>query len=391
MKEGIEPMSTIAPTHDAAPRRRSTLLRGLAIGLVIVVAGGLLAGCAAAPTAPTALPEPTAPIEAVAPTDMPSALPEPAATTMPAEAASTPAPLPQATLDVMPAAPAGRGGPGGGTTAIVATPTVQDVAYASLSPTQKLDLYLPEGDGPFPLIINVHGGGFMMGDKSNPAEADTFLANGYAVASVDYRLSGEALAPAQIEDLKAAVRWLRANAQEYNLDPERFAAFGQSAGGNLVALLGTSCGVAELEGAELGNAEQSSCVQAVVDWFGPTDFLQMDQQFAGTSCPATHDAADSPESMLLGAPIQTVPEQAQAVNPITYVTPDDPPFLIQHGTADCNVPPQQGQLLYDALLPAIGAENVTYTLLEGAGHGGSQFSDAANMQLVLDFLSRHLQ
>jgi acetyl esterase/lipase len=391
MKEGIEPMSTIAPTHDAAPRRRSTLLRGLAIGLVIVVAGGLLAGCAAAPTAPTALPEPTAPIEAVAPTDMPSALPEPAATTMPAEAASTPAPLPQATLDVMPAAPAGRGGPGGGTTAIVATPTVQDVAYASLSPTQKLDLYLPEGDGPFPLIINVHGGGFMMGDKSNPAEADTFLANGYAVASVDYRLSGEALAPAQIEDLKAAVRWLRANAQAYNLDPERFAAFGQSAGGNLVALLGTSCGVAELEGAELGNAEQSSCVQAVVDWFGPTDFLQMDQQFAGTSCPATHDDANSPESMLLGAPIQTVPEQAQAVNPITYVTADDAAFLIQHGTADCNVPPQQGQLLYDALEPAIGADNVTLTFLEGAGHGGAQFSEAANMQLVLDFLGRHLQ
>jgi acetyl esterase/lipase len=391
MKEGIEPMSTVAPTHDAAPRRRSTLLRGLAIGLVIVAAGGLLAGCATTSTSPTALPEPAAATAAVAPADMPTALPEPAATTTPAEAASTPAPLPEPTLDVMPAAPAGRGGPGGGTTAIVATPTVQDVAYASLSPTQKLDLYLPEGDGPFPLIINVHGGGFMMGDKSNPAEADTFLANGYAVASVDYRLSGEALAPAQIQDLKAAVRWLRANAQAYNLDPERFAAFGQSAGGNLVALLGTSCGVAALEGAELGNAEQSSCVQAVVDWFGPTDFLQMDQQFAGTSCPTTHDAADSPESMLLGAPIQTVPEQAQAVDPITYVTSDAPPFLIQHGTADCNVPPQQGQLLYDALEPAIGADLVTLTFLEGAGHGGAQFSEAANMQIVLDFLAASLK
>jgi dipeptidyl aminopeptidase/acylaminoacyl peptidase len=95
--------------------------------------------------------------------------------------------------------------------------------------------------------------------------------------------------------------------------------------------------------------------------------------------------------MLLGAPIQTVPEQAQAVNPITYVTSDAPPFLIQHGTADCNVPPQQGQLLYDALEPAIGADSVTFTLLEGAGHGGAQFSEAANVQLVLDFLSRTLQ
>jgi dipeptidyl aminopeptidase/acylaminoacyl peptidase len=95
--------------------------------------------------------------------------------------------------------------------------------------------------------------------------------------------------------------------------------------------------------------------------------------------------------MLLGAPIQTVPEQAQAVDPITYVTSDAPPFLIQHGTADCNVPPQQGQLLYDALEPAIGADLVTLTFLEGAGHGGAQFSEAANMQIVLDFLAASLK
>lgn len=383
-------MSTVTPTHLKPPRRRSTLRSRLAVGLMIGV-GGLLAGCAAAPASPTALPESAAATATVAPADMPTTLSAPDATTAPVAAASTPAPQAEPTPEAMPAAPVGRGGPGGGMTQIAATPTAKDVAYASLSPTQKLDIYLPEGEGPFPLIINVHGGGFMMGDKSNPAEADTFLANGYAVASVDYRLSGEALAPAQIQDLKAAVRWLRANAQTYNLDPERFVAFGQSAGGNLVALLGTSCGVAELEGADLGNADQSSCVQAVVDWFGPTDFLQMDQQFAGTSCPATHDAANSPESMLLGAPIQTVPELAKAVNPITYVTADDAAFLIQHGTADCNVPPQQGQLLYDALEPAIGADNVTLTFLEGAGHGGAQFSEAANMQLVLDFLSRRLK
>jgi acetyl esterase/lipase len=275
-------------------------------------------------------------------------------------------------------------------TSIKATPTVKDAAYAAASPTQKLDLYLPEGAGPFPLILNVHGGAFKMGDKSNPAGADEFLANGYAVASVDYRLSGEALAPAQIQDVKAAVRWLRANASKYNLDPQKFAAFGQSAGANLAALLGTSCGAAALEGAELGNADQSSCVQAVVDWFGPTDFLQMDQQFAGTSCPATHDAADSPESLVVGAPIQTVPEKVQLVNPITYVTADAPAFLIQHGTADCNVPPQQGQLLYDAL-KAAGSNKATLTFLEGAGHGGPQFSDAANMKLVLDFLAKYLK
>lgn len=218
-----------------------------------------------------------------------------------------------------------------------------------------------------------------MGDKSNPALTDELLAAGFAVASINYRLSSEAKAPAPIQDAKAAVRFLRAQAQEYKLNPEKFAAFGQSAGGNLAALLGTSCGAAEIEGADLGNADQSSCVQAVVDWFGPTDFLQMDKQFAGTSCPANHDDASSPESQLVGAPIQTKPEIAQLMNPVKYVNAKAAPFLIQHGTADCNVPPQQGKILADALVPAIGADRVTYTLLEGAGHGGSQFTSTENV------------
>ena len=128
-----------------------------------------------------------------------------------------------------------------------------------------------------------------------------------------------------------------------------------------------------------------------MDWFGPTDFLQMDTQFAGTSCPINHDAADSPESKYIGAAIQTVPDKAQAANPITYVSADDAPFLIQHGTADCNVPPQQGKILAEALSPAIGADKVTYTLIDGAGHGGSQFSAAENLKVVLDFLAKYLK
>jgi predicted alpha/beta-fold hydrolase len=175
----------------------------------------------------------------------------------------------QATTNTQALPPLPQGGKPGvmpsGMTQVQATPAAKNIAYANASATQTLDIYLPQGDGPFPLVINVHGGGFMMGDKSNPALTDQLLKAGYAVASVNYRLSGEAKAPAQIEDVKAAVRWLRANAAQYKLNPDKFAAFGQSAGGNLVALLGTSCGVAELEGADLGNADQSSCVQAVVD------------------------------------------------------------------------------------------------------------------------------
>jgi len=306
-------------------------------------------------------------------------------------ATAKPQAAPAATLPLMPGGPGGQGGPGGMGSSITATPQYADIAYATASVTQKLDLYLPQGDGPFPLVIALHPGGFMVGDKKQVDGVDQLLAQGYAVASINYRLSAEAKAPAQIQDAKAAVRFLRAHAQEYKLNSQEFAAWGASAGGNLAALLGTSCGVAALEGADLGNANQSSCVQVVVDWFGPTDFLQMDQQFSGTSCPVNHNEANSPESQLIGAAIQTKPELAKAANPITYVTSKAPPFFIQHGTADCNVPPQQSQLLADALKSAIGADKVTLTFLQGAGHGGSQFSDAANLKLVLDFLNKYLK
>ncbi len=288
-----------------------------------------------------------------------------------------------------------RGGSGGSSTFASVAPTHADLAYATLSSAQKLDLYIPtSGSGPFPVVIMVHGGGFMMGDKADGAGltgVDQLLAAGYAVASINYRLSSEAIYPAQIFDAKAAVRFLRANAAQYNLNPDQFGAWGASAGGSLVSLLGTTCGVAELEGAELGNAEQSSCVQAVVDWFGPIDFLKMDEQFAGTSCPQTHDAANSPESMLVGAAIQTVPEIVQTTNPMNYITADDAPFFIENGTADCNIPPIQNKNLADALSAVIGADNVTYISLEGAGHGGSQFGTAENLALVIAFLDKYLK
>jgi len=297
------------------------------------------------------------------------------------------------------AQPPRGGGGGGGVPGFVASelvPVVADAAYADVSSTQVLDLYVPEGDGPFPLVIFIHSGGFMMGDKAMSAtELDPLVAAGYAVASLNYRLSAEAIFPAPVEDVKAAVRWLRANAEMYNLDPERFAAFGASAGGNLAAMLGTSGDVEDFDNPELGNADVSSRVQAVVDWFGPTDFLQMDAQFAADEvCPASaesHDAADSPESVLLGAEIQSVPELAAAANPITYVTDDDPPFFIQHGTADCNVPTAQSQLLYDALVEATGEENNTFIMIEGAGHGGEQFAAEDNFALVIAFLDEHLK
>jgi len=166
--------------------------------------------------------------------------------------------------------------------------------------------HLPEkGREPLPLIIWIHGGAWMAGSKDGPSPASSFTAKGYAVAHVGCRLSQEAVFPAQIHDCKAAVRWLRANARKYELDPDKFVAWGSSAGGHLVAFLGTSGGVAELEG-NVNDLKESSRVQAVVDWFGPTDFLHVGD--AESDLP--HKAPGSPESKLIGGPLLENKDQA---------------------------------------------------------------------------------
>jgi acetyl esterase/lipase len=257
----------------------------------------------------------------------------------------------------------------------------RDLAYVPNGhERQTLDLYIPTSSAPLPLIIWVHGGAFRMGSKDDHVPLD-FLAEGYAVASLNYRLSQHALFPAQIVDVKAAVRWLRAHAEEYGLDPNRFAAWGESAGGHLVAMLGTAGHVMEYEVGE--HLEVSSRVQAVVDYFGPTDFLQMDAHRLPHGM--IHDVADSPESELVGGPIQEHPERVARAHPIAYVDGDAPPFLIVHGDQDPLVPYHQSQLIYAALKEA-GTTVIFYTVA-GAGHGG--FTDPKVKALTKEFLSRH--
>jgi acetyl esterase/lipase len=258
----------------------------------------------------------------------------------------------------------------------------RDLVYARAGERGlRLDLYLPAvGGAPLPLILLVHGGAWMGGSKAE-TPALPVASRGYAVASVEYRLSPEVVFPAQIQDCKAAVRWLRAHAARYGLDPDRFGAWGTSAGGHLVALLGTSGGVADLEG-DGQHREHSSRVQAVCDWYGPTDFLRM------LDAPRDIDteAPDSPESRLIGGPVRENPEKAARANPITYVTRDAPPFLIMHGDEDRIVPLNQSELLYAALKKA-GAE-VTLQVVRGAGHslpGPEPFEQA------MAFFDRHLK
>lgn len=268
------------------------------------------------------------------------------------------------------------------------TTVYRDLAYVPNGhERQKLDLYVPAGDGPFPLIVWIHGGAFRMGDKAsadrdNAAPLD-YLAGGYAVASLNYRLSQHALFPAQIEDCKAAVRWLRAHAADYKLDPHRFAAWGPSAGGYLAAILGVTGHVAEFDAGEHHGV--SSRVQCVVDYFGPTDFLQMDaQRLPGGMA---HDAPDSPESELVGGAIQENKAAVARANPITYVTADAPPFLIVHGDADPLAPYGQSVLLAEALRKA-GAP-VTFYTVNGAGHG--HFTDPTVPTMTHEFLAKHLR
>ena len=286
-------------------------------------------------------------------------------------------------------------GPGHGRPLSTVKPTHADLAYATKSPAQKLDLYLPKNaKAPFPVIVMIHGGAFLFGDKADGmglAGVDSLLEAGFAVASINYRLSGEASYPAQIFDAKTAVRFLRAKAATYQLDPTRFGAWGASAGGNLASLLGTTGGVAELEGAELGHADQSSRVQAVVDWFGPIDFLKMQEQ-AGPGSRAAHtNDASSPESRLLGAPIQSIPQKVALTNPINFITPDDAPFLIENGSDDRHIPPIQNQMLAEKLTRVLGKEKVIHHTLEGAGHGGPAFETSENLQRVIDFFQKHLR
>ena len=286
-----------------------------------------------------------------------------------------------------------------GPTAVM--PSWTDLAYATVSASEKLDLYTPTGLGPFPTVIYVHGGGFRIGDKNaavNKGIVAALLADGYAVASVNYRLSGEAIFPAAPHDVKAAIRWLRANASYYHLDPQKFGVWGDSAGANLASLMGTSCGDPYLEG-NLGNPLQSSCVQAVVDLYGNMSFLLMDKDYenSGITCaqnPETHHLPSSAESQYisdLGDSIVDHPVRVRQADPINYISGDEPPFFIQHGTADCTVPPQQSQRFYDALVAKIDPNTVSFGFLTGAEHGDPMFTSSSNLALVLAFLDQYLK
>ncbi len=224
---------------------------------------------------------------------------------------------------------------------------MRDVEYARIDGRPlRLDLYLPTSiSKPVPVIVYIHGGAWRAGSKAT-CPIVQLAGKGFAIVSIDYRLTDTAAFPAQIHDCKGAIRWVRAHAKEYGLDSDRVGVWGNSAGGHLVALLGTSGGIKELEGNVGGNLEYSSRVQAVADFCGPTSFRLEDLKgLEGAGEGKTPLAVVS----LLGGTVQEKAELARQASPTSFVSPDDPPFFIAHGERDPIVPVSQARILAAAL------------------------------------------
>jgi acetyl esterase/lipase len=262
---------------------------------------------------------------------------------------------------------------------------VRDVTYKHIDGRNlQLDIYSPKSiTHPLPVVLWIHGHRWSYGSKEQRPPVN-LMAQGYIVASLDYRPSGEASFPAAIEDCKAAVRWLRANAIAYHIDPDHIGAWGHSAGGHLAALLGTSGGVVELEGAG-DNSTFSSRVQAVCDMSGPSDILQFYEAVSKSTDGSARRAKSSIEQFL-GGSVEQNRAKAIAASPITYVSKDDAAFLIIHGENDMSIPVSQSEAFSDKLKAA--GVDATLEIAKGRGHGvgGPNFASE-----IISFFDKHLK
>ena len=262
---------------------------------------------------------------------------------------------------------------------------VRDVIYKRVNGRDlRLDIYSPKSiTHSLPVVLWIFGNRWSRGSKNHPPPLD-LMSQGYIVVSMDYRLSGEAPFPAAIEDCKAAVRWVRANAAAYHFDPDHIGVWGHSAGGHLAALLGTSGGVAELEGTP-DNSTFSSRVQAVCDMSGPSDIVQFYEAVSNSNEGMAPTVKSSIEQFL-GGPVEQDRAKAIAASPTTYVSKEDPPFLIIHGENDMTIPVSQSELLASKLKAA--GVHVTLIVDENRGHG---IGGPAFAQEITSFFDKYLK
>ncbi|MFH1785202.1 MAG: alpha/beta hydrolase [Candidatus Micrarchaeota archaeon] len=264
-----------------------------------------------------------------------------------------------------------------------------NIEYANVDGTSLLlDIYTPVNiTEKLPLIVWIHGGAWTTGSKNDVISSAASISNGgYVVASIDYRFSQDEIFPAQIHDVKAAIRWLRANEAKYNYTTEKIGVIGSSAGGHLASLLGTSGDVEELEGNIGGNLGYSSKVQAVVDLYGPVNLVTLTGDCSGI-CYMDHDSPTSPESNLIGCQLSQCLDKAKAASATNYISVDDPPFLIIHGDQDGTVAPAQSENFYANLTNA-GVE-AKFMVAEGYDH--TRAIATAYKQEILIFFDKYLK
>lgn len=267
-----------------------------------------------------------------------------------------------------------------------------DIPYAGQSADQVFDLYLPKKGGEFfPLILYIHEGAFAFGSKRDRRAETLFAAleRGFAIASMDYRKSDKVTWPAQIYDVKAAIRYLRANAGKYHLDADKFILWGMSAGGYLASIVGVTEGNPGFEDPGMGNAGCSSAVQAVIDLCGAcSGFDAMDEQiFRNGVGRSNHNNENSPESIMMGNPLPDITELNRMAAPVTYVHKDIPPFFIQHCVTDPTVPVQQSEEFAKVIEKIAGAAKVRTVFLEKeADHEKPDYNTEEIVDAALDFL-----
>ncbi len=260
----------------------------------------------------------------------------------------------------------------------------RDVVFGKGGDTElKLDLAMPKGgEGPFPAIVCLHGGGWIAGERQQMRGTIEVLARrGYVAISPDYRLAPKDRFPAQIEDCKAAVRWLRANAEKYHINPQRIGAFGFSAGAHLASLLGVSRKDDGLEGRG-GNDDRSSAVQAVVSFFGPTDFTQ----------PVwSKELRERHLTPFLGGTAEEKTDLYRRASPLTYAGKHAPAFLFVHGTADTLVPIQQSEAMVEKLRQAGVSARLIAVEGEGHGWGWQREHRLTSLARMMDFFDENLK
>lgn len=261
------------------------------------------------------------------------------------------------------------------------TPAFKDVVYATVDGKDLiLDIYLPKGNASPALVVWVHGGAWQHGSKARVPMV--FVEKGYAVASLDFRQATEARFPAGVHDIKAAIRFLRAKANVYGYRTDRIAIAGESSGGHLAALVGVSNGDKELEGTVGTYLNQSSDVQAIIDYYGASDLMTILKQSTPHGLSVRKPALD----LLLGGQPEEMKAVAEQASPVNYVDKNDPPLLLLHGDQDNQMPINQSHEL-DGKYQAAGLD-VSFWVVHGAGHGGKVFMEGDQLDRALVFLKR---